>query len=246
APGGGPHHHRDCREEAGEVGQGLEVVRRPPAAFERVLRPFAGAFEQHHERDVLLAGELGEPLALRRRAQADRTAHDGEVLGTDEHRPRVDQAVPGDQSVGRDGRNHTAVERPDERAELDERVGIEEPLDPSAGVEATAPALPIEAIAAAHRARRVAALLEVLEQVTPFAHAASQGYGKVADTASAWSSTEPSTVSSTHARFRYRWTSTSQVKPIPPCTWVAALPLVMAASPASILAPATARATSST
>ncbi len=110
-PGRRPHHHRDRGHQPRQVRQRLEVVRRPAARLERVLRPLARALEQHDERDALLGGKLGEALALRGRSAADRAAHHREVLGADEDGPAVDEPVPGDQPVGRDGRDDTCRRR---------------------------------------------------------------------------------------------------------------------------------------
>ncbi len=198
-PGRRPHHHCDRRHEAREMRQRLEVVRRPAPPLERVLRPLARALEQHHERDALLPGELGEALPLRGGAESDRAAHHGEVLRADEHGPAVDQAVPGDEPVGRHRRRrHPGA--PTRRACRARRTC---PRRAAASTRARAssrpPArcvssrsLPPIARAASRRSCRSSS------SGFPVAH---PGHG-LAATASAWSSTEPKTVSSTHARFR--------------------------------------------
>ncbi len=218
-----PHDHAHRGDETGERHQRLEVVRGAAATFECVLGPVTGALEQHHERHPLLLGQLGEPVPFGTGRQSDRATHHGEVLGTDQHRATVDRAVTGDERVGRRNRRDSALHGSGERAELDERVGVEQPRDALAGVEAATLALAFESFRPTHPPRLGVAGVEIIEQRLPgvimvrFAAPPRSptdlgprgtvrrlrcAHERVAATASAWLSPLPNTVSSTHARFR--------------------------------------------
>ena len=127
--------------------------------------PEAGAFEHHDQRDAVGDRDLGDPVALRVRRRADRAGLHREVLGRDHHRTAVDATRAHHDRVG--GRLVAA----DERAELLERTRVEEHVDAGANIELARVAVLAQPFVAAHRARRRAALLEILEDVVPIVRA---------------------------------------------------------------------------
>ena len=96
------------------------------------------------------------------RADADRAAEHGEVLGADHDVAPVDRAGAGDEAVGGDLRLAA-----DQRAELDEAAGVEQRRDALADVEPPGGVLARDALGATHRAGVGVPLLEVLEDRLP-------------------------------------------------------------------------------
>ena len=168
--GDGPHDRAHERHAAGQLRERLQVAGRAPPALERGLAPLPRALEEQYERHALLGGEVDEAPPLLGGAEPDRASEHAEVLGADEHRPAVHEAVAGDEAVGRHGVDHAPVHRPDERAELDERAGVEQGVDAGAGVEPPPGALALEVLGAAHGRGALAPRPQVVEEGIPIAH----------------------------------------------------------------------------
>jgi hypothetical protein len=129
--------------------------------------PEAGALEQHHQRNLVPQRQFGDAVSLRVAPGTDAAGHGGEILGTQHHRRAVDRPGADDKPVGRDL-------PADQRAELAERAGVEEPLDARAGIQFALAAVFVEPLRAAHRPRALAATVEILERLLPvlgFRHA---------------------------------------------------------------------------
>ena len=100
------------------------------------------------------------------KASDERAAEDGEVLGEDEHLPAEDRSVAGDDRVApRSALHHSEIGIPvaDEAVELDEAAGVEQLLEPLAGEELAALALPLDRLRVALVRRLVAQRRGVLE-----------------------------------------------------------------------------------
>jgi hypothetical protein len=106
--------------------------------------PVAGALQQHHQRHLGPQGQLGQPVALRVAAGADGASQRREVLGADHDRPAVDATRARHDAVGRDVGAHQG-------AELTERAGVEQVVDPGPRVELAAAAVLGQPFLAAHR-----------------------------------------------------------------------------------------------
>ena len=126
----------------------------------------AGSLEHHDQGHPLLQGQLAEPVALVRRAAADRSAEHGHVLGAGQRRPALNAARTGHQRVARNG---GILVRPHQLADLGERTGVEERGDPLAGVQATPFPLADKASLATHGERLRFPALDLLERRTPSA-----------------------------------------------------------------------------
>ena len=131
--GARPEDHRDLRHDAGrqDVAQedlGVAAQRRdalldPRAA--RVVEPDDRRPDLHRE-----VHDLADLLGVRLRQRA---AEHREVLAVDEHEPAVDRAVAGDDAVAEDALPVGAEPRRpvgDERVQLDERIRVEQQVEP--------------------------------------------------------------------------------------------------------------------
>jgi hypothetical protein len=133
----------------------------------RLLNPGAGRIEQPDERHPLAQGHLAQPTDLELAGHAHRARHHREVVGGDAARPPVDVAPAGDHAVGG---GLLAVHRPlggvrpRLDAELDERSGVDEQVDPLASRELAALVLKRDLFLAATELRLLATRVEVLDQ----------------------------------------------------------------------------------
>ena len=153
-----PEHRGDRRYPPRAPGLGEQVGR--AAAVVGTGGPKPGAFEHHHQRDLVAQCQLGHPVALGIAARCDGSGHGREVLGADHHRRSVDQTGAGDDGVGGDL-------APDERADLAECARVEQPLDARAGVELALGAVLVEPLGAAHALGVRTATVEIVERLAP-------------------------------------------------------------------------------
>jgi hypothetical protein len=133
--------------------------------------PEAGTLQHHHERHPVGERDLGDAVPLGVGRAADRPRLHREVLGRDHHR------TPGDATRTHHERVGGGIGPAHERAELEERSRIEQVCDARPGVELARAAVLLQPLVAAHRARHVAALLEVVDDFVPVPGLLVGGHG---------------------------------------------------------------------
>jgi len=126
-----------------------------------------GAFEHHHQRNLVAQCQFGDAVALGVAPRPDAACHRGEVLGAQHHRRTVDLTGADDERIGRDLATH-------ERADFAEGARVEEPIDARAGIELALAAMLVEPLRPTHIPCVLTATVEILERLLPalgFRHA---------------------------------------------------------------------------
>ena len=168
---------RDLRDDTGRQDVAQEDVGIAAERHDAFLDPRAARVVQADDRRTDLHREvhdLADLLGVRLR---QRTTEDREVLAEDEDRPAVDLAVAGDDAVAEErlGRGRVAVG--DERIEFDERVGVEQQVEPFARRQLAGFVLLRDArLAAAHPGRR-AHLVKAIESLRVGRHRCTAPFG---------------------------------------------------------------------
>ena len=122
--------------------------------------PEAGTFEQHDQRHPVAHCEFGQAVALGIAARRDGAGQRREILRTDHHRPAVDESGAGHDRIGGDLATH-------HRAELLERPGIEQVLDPGPSIQLALAVMSGHPIGATHLPHSRTAPFEVGECFSP-------------------------------------------------------------------------------
>ncbi len=167
-PGARPHDRRNLGDDARGLRVQLKDVRVPPEALDALLDArAAGVVEADHGRPVFerLLHHLHDLVGV---GSAQWPAVDGEVLAEDVDEPAVDGAVAGDHPVA----GRTVLVEPevsflvaDERAELLERVVVEQNVEPLAGRQLVLLVLALDALLPTPLRGLLAAALQVVVPV---------------------------------------------------------------------------------
>jgi hypothetical protein len=172
--GGGAEHEAHHRYVAAEVGHRQQIVGCASAAA-GVGQPVPGALEHHHEGHALLERQLGDAVALRGAALADRAGQGREVLDTRKARAAVHAAETAHEGVA----GHT-LDGADQYAELHEGALVEQAQDALARVELAARVHEaFDALGAAQLARPGLLVLQLLQQRLPVGRVVALRQGSV-------------------------------------------------------------------
>ena len=177
APGARTENQRDLRDDTGRQDVAQEDVGVAAERHDAFLDPRAARVVQTDDRRTDLHREIHDLADLLGVRLRQRTAEDREVLAEDEHRPAVDLAVAGDDAVAEErfGRRRVAVG--DERIEFDERVGVEQQVEPFARGQLAGFVLLRDArLATAHPGRR-AHLVKAIESLRVGRHRCTAPFG---------------------------------------------------------------------
>jgi hypothetical protein len=165
-----PEHRRHLGHDAAEhhllAEEGASAGERRSGAG---LDASAGGVEQPDHGDALAQRELAHPRRLVLVDRAHRTGHHGEVVRAHRDAATVDRADPRHAPVGgeRATLGEAGIHVVGELAELDERPGVKQEVEPLAHGQLAHLALAGDALLAAHGQRPLAPLAEVADERLP-------------------------------------------------------------------------------
>ena len=147
SPGARTQHHADLRDDSRRQRVAEENVGVAPQRHDALLDARASRVVEAHQRRPVLQRHLLHLDDLLGVGFAEGAAEDGEVLGEDVHQASADRAPAGDHAVAQNllvGQAEFVAPMGDEAVQLDERLLVEEEVQPLPGRELAAPALRLE------------------------------------------------------------------------------------------------------